>query len=229
MSFVQNHALEALRGAALFYPSAGEDWHEPLEFFAPAIAEFWFVDVAYFTRQPADVVEPLVQDSAVFDFQGFTLDGPALARPERRVDRASGQSYPFIEPCTRTEVYLHRPTNMRIRVHRRRGFGQCSISLVPDVGVFFHRGDSPGEGGSNVYWLSRRWFPQVSVRLRAEGLVVTDGCLAHVRPLRKIRRQAWSAQRACDQAAHFKKWGRRWTCVGWIGRRKTPVWQLTAA
>jgi hypothetical protein len=228
MSFVQPHVLDSLRGAALFYPSAGEDWYEPLMAFAPAIAEFWFVDVGYFTLRPADVVRPLVQDSAVLDFQGFALVGPALARPERRLD-PSGQSYPFIEPCTRTEIYVHRSTNTPIRVHRRRGFGQRSISLVPDIGVFFHRGDSPGEGGSNVYWLSKRWFPTLSRHLRDGGLVATSGCLAHVRQLRQMRRRYSSPQRAFEEGARFDKWDRRWTCVGWVGDQGTPVWQLTAA
>lgn len=199
MSLIQPCALDEIRGAALFYPSAGEDWREPLELFAPAIAEFWFVDVAYFTRLPADVVEPWIQDSTVFDFQGFTLNGPPLARHETRVDRSSGRSYPFVEPCTRTEVYEHRPTNTRIRVHRRRGFGQRSISVVPDIGVFFHRGDSPGEGGSNVHWLSNRWISTILGRLRDGGVVVTDGSLANAHHLRKFRHDDVAPEIAFEQ------------------------------
>lgn len=129
MSFVKPEALKPLRGAALFYPSAGNDYYEPLEFFAPVITEFWFVDVAYFTRQSADAVEPLFPHSALMQFQRFSLEGPPIVQFEFRVD-ASGTSYPFIEPCTRSEFYRHRPTNTIIAVHRRRGFGQRLISAL---------------------------------------------------------------------------------------------------
>ena len=222
--------LDAVRGAALFYPSAGEDWREPLELFAPAIAEFWFVDVASFARRPADVVEPLIRHSAVFDFQEFSLSGPALAPLERRVDPSSGRSYPFVEPCTVTEVYVHRPTKTRIRVHRRRGFSQRSISMVPDMSVFFHRGDSPADGGSNVHWLSNRWISTVLCRLRDGGVVVTDGSLADARQLRRFHRHDVAPELAFERATSFNKWGRRWTCVGWGGTRYGPtlIWQTRA-
>jgi hypothetical protein len=104
-------------------------------------------------------------------------------------------------------------------LHRRRGFGQRSIALVPDIGVLFHRGDSPGEGGSNVHWLSRRWIQEVLDRLRDGGLVVTDGSLAHARALRRFHNQEVSSEGAFEQAASFSKWGRRWHCVGRASRR----------
>lgn len=41
---------------------------------------------------------------------------------------------------------------------RRRGFGQYALHELPDgsLSMFMHRGDSPGEGGSNVFYLSNR-------------------------------------------------------------------------
>jgi hypothetical protein len=36
MSFVKPEALEAIRGAALFYPVAGSDWPDALVCFAPS-------------------------------------------------------------------------------------------------------------------------------------------------------------------------------------------------
>jgi hypothetical protein len=226
-SFVTPGALEGVAGAAFFYPSAGDDWDDPLRLFVPLITEFWFVDIAYFTGESADRAKPLLADLPLWAFQGFTLDGPPVAARERRVD-AFGNEYPYVEPCTRSEVYRHQPSGTCVTIHRRRGYGQRSISLVPDIGVFFHRGDSPGEGGSNVYWLSKRWFPEVRSRLREGGLVVTHGSLAHVKPLRRLARRNPSRKDAYLGAIHFDKWSRRWTWVGWVGERATPIWRLTS-
>ena len=68
MSFIKSDALEALRGSALFYPSAGYDCAEPLAIFMPVLAEFWFVDITYFTQQPADTVRPLLSSSTHVEF-----------------------------------------------------------------------------------------------------------------------------------------------------------------
>jgi hypothetical protein len=158
----------------------------------------------------------------------------------------TGRSYPFIEPCTRSELYRHKPTNTLITLHRRRGYGQRSILRVSDIGVFFHRGDIPGEGGSGIHWLSKRMWPVVSAQLRTRGLITTGGSMAHVRrQIRQIERRYLSAKTACEQSAHFDKWGLRWTCVGWVSNSRrehaiafdrtaeaatvpTPLWQLTA-
>lgn len=149
---------------------------------------------------------------------------------ETRLDKC-GRPYPFIEPCTRSEFYHHRASKSRIVVHRRRGFGQRSIRLVGGIGVFFHRGDSSGEGGSNVHWLSRRWISEVMTRLRDGGLIVTDGSLAHANPLRKFHRRDTSSEAAFAAAVPFEKWGRHWTCVGWAERRYGPtlIWKTSAA
>jgi len=229
MSFIESDALEALRGSALYYPSAGDDYKEPLDIFMPVIGEFWFVDITYFTRQSANNVPPLLSNSASVEFESFESAGPPIASVESRVD-VRGMSYPFLEPCTRSEFYVHRKTNSRITVNRRRGFGQRSISLVPDIGVFFHRGDSPGESGSNVRWLSNRWVGEILSRLREGGLIVTDGSLAHVHKLRQIQRSDLSPEQAFANATPFERWGYRWTCLGWAGRRYGPtlIWKLCA-
>jgi len=66
MPLVEPDSLEALAGSALFYPGAGSDYNEPLELFAPAIAEYWFVDISYFTQEAADATQPdLVAGKAI--------------------------------------------------------------------------------------------------------------------------------------------------------------------
>jgi len=214
----------------LFYPSAGKDWNAPVRAFFPAVREFWFVDVAYFlSNDPADRSEPALSGNADFKFERFELSGPPTAGLERRAG-ADGRNYPYLEPCTRTEYYRDHTTNESLVLHLRRGYGQRSIERVPNIGVFFHRGDSPGESGSNVYWLSRRWVQHWLGRLPDAGLVATDGSLAQCRQLRRFHRSNTTPAEAFQQSAPFTKWGRRWTCVGWAGQRNGPtlIWQLNA-
>lgn len=230
MSFIDPTVLEPLRGASLFYPSAGRDWNEALGLFIPTITDYWFVDVAYFTHgRRGDTRTPMLAAQEDLSFQGFELTGPPIAERETRQDPSTGRHYPFIEPCTRSEVYYHGSTQSRIVVHWRRGFGQRSIACVDDIGVFFHRGDSPGEGGSNVYWLSPRWIGQVTTRLRDGGLVVTDGSLTRERKFFNFQRRGLGSEAAFAEARPFSKWGRHWTCVGWASERGGPtlIWKAS--
>ena len=229
-AFVAPSALVGIHGP-LFYPSAGEDWNDPVRLFFPAVREFWFVDPRYFVEsERADGSEPALNGNADFKFERFELSGPPTARRETRVG-ADGREYPYLEPCTRTEYYRHHTTNESLVLHRRRGYGQRSIEKVPNIGVFFHRGDSRGEGGSNVYWLSNHWVPHWLGRLPDGGLVATDGSLAQCRQLRRFHRSNTTPTEAFHQSAPFTKWGRRWTCVGWADRRYGPtlIWQLSAS
>lgn len=46
---LDNEALAAVEGTALFYPCSGNDLDVPIRLFSPFVAEFWFVDRGYFT------------------------------------------------------------------------------------------------------------------------------------------------------------------------------------
>ena len=121
-SFVDPVHLEALRGSVLFYPCTFEDWDEPIALFAPAIKDFHFVDNTYFTNNSAENAKPVIQRPEV-KLDRVDMDGPAMAKAEQRVDE-SGRSYPYLEPCTRSEFYTFEATGDSITVHRRRGYGQ---------------------------------------------------------------------------------------------------------
>ena len=52
------------------------------------------------------------------------------------------------------------------------------LTLLDDLGpisVFFYRGDSAGEGGSNQQWLMPVLFDLVVSRLAEGGVILTDG------------------------------------------------------
>jgi len=51
----------------------------------------------------------------------------------------------------------------------------CFLEDVNELSVFFYRGDSTGEGGSDQRWLGPTLFNAVLAKLQTGGLIVTDG------------------------------------------------------
>lgn len=227
-SFLDPGAMEAIRGGTLFYPASGQDLAGPLAAFLSHIDDFWFVDRGYFVHRGADRGHPVSLRQAGFRFEGCEIEGPPLSVEERRVDER-GRPYPYIQPCTRTDRYREVDSGRMVRIRRRRGFGQRSIELVPRIHVFFHRGDSPGEGGSGLAWWSRRWKDLVLDRLVDGGLVVTDGSLCPG-PLARFHRADTPPDEAFRLSKPFTRWGRLWTPVGWLEARYGPtlVWRVEA-
>lgn len=196
--------------------------------FAPDISDFWFVDTEYFTRRSAFDETPPIAETVNMRHLGFEVLGPPLAKPEFRIDPKSKHRYPYIEPCVRKDRYLHAPTGREIAVRRRRGYGEKSIEHLNSINVFFHRGDSIGESGSNVRWLSHRRRSLIMSRLVDGGLVVSDGSLANVKQVARLADSKESSEKTFRTAEDFVTWQRKWRCVGWMKRRYGPtlIWRL---
>ena len=105
------------------------------------------------------------------------------------------------------------------------------------IGVFMHRGDGAGEGGSALSFLdpdSR--YPScfsyhldtLAPRLADRALIVTDGSNTSVSWLEKFYDARIPAREAYSIAAqtHYELARFHWRCVGWLGRRYGPtlVW-----
>jgi hypothetical protein len=145
MGFIEAPSLKPLRGQSLFYPTAGSDWQEVLELFVDHIDEFHFCDTHYSSpgTLPSPFSNPNFYHLVSSDLRGkptAQIEPPTAERP-----------YPYLELGSLT-VYERVSDSRRVTVVRRRGFGQCAIHEFANhsVGIFVHRGDSPGEGGSNV-------------------------------------------------------------------------------
>lgn len=63
------------------------------------------------------------------------------------------------------------------------------------IAVFMHRGDSAGESGSNVYYLSNKTsryegcgnrFDKIGYGLKDRALIISDGSNTSIRPLRRF-------------------------------------------
>jgi len=79
----------------------------------------------------------------------------------------------------------------------RKGFGQYALNELENNSLycFYHRGDSQGEGGSNVFYLGNRnshhktiskLFDLLVTKLMPISLIVSDGSNTDSKDLRKI-------------------------------------------
>lgn len=232
---------QCIDGKALFYPCSGDDWQVPVMLFSPVITDFWFVDLAYFTLQDqaADRVSPWLGTWPDYKLQDdIQVTGPACAQSTKIIDPDTGERIPWMEPCVRTERYLHLPSDREIRIYRRRGYGPSAMRKhidIDEMGVFFYRGDSQGEGGSGTWWLttSRKrpgLFDQALARLTDGGLVVTDGsnCMRPYRRLAAFHSKSIGSDAVSLARAFHDGRGHRFECIGYAGERYGPtlVWQV---
>lgn len=230
--FIEPDWLESVRGTLFFYPAAGSDYAEPLNVFKNHLDTFWFCDKSY---QRGLNLAPVFEIDADFCLVGRHKSGAVDAREERRRDK-SGNEYSFLEPSRLSENY-ESSDGRRLNIVRRRGFGQIALTKEFDsrsIGVFMHRGDSPGEGGSNVYFLANKkasfepcgnLFDKLGQKLADNALVVTDGSNAHITRLRRLHRKNMDGAVAYEyyRGKSFIFGGFCWSCVGWMSMRYGPT------
>jgi hypothetical protein len=239
--FIEHSSLEAVRHKCLFYPSAGHDWSEPLHVFADYVDEFWFVDIAYndLSRLP-----PVFADDSDFQQVSCKITGTWRAQTEQRLS-TTDRKYRHIDPGNRCEEFERARDGRRIVVNRRRGFGQYALvrEFADDsIGVFMHRGDSPGEGGSNVYYLANRTrehepcsnlLEKVSKKLAERALIISDGSNVQCRKLKRFHRKQCNGAVALEKmkSERFCFGSLNWRCVGHLQNKYGPtlVWEVTPA
>lgn len=234
-AFIEPGCLAGLQGRCLFYPVAGFDWSEFLLRFGDHIDEFHFCDITYnLSTLRSPFANPSSYRLIEKDIQGkpaAQIQYPTAERP-----------YRMLEPARLKEVYDLVGDGRRITVIRKRGFGQYALAEFPErsIGTFVHRGDSPGEGGSNVYFLGNQLrrheplsnlFDKLTNKLADRALIVSDGSNTCFGFLKKVLRKAISCADAYDRLRERKidRGAFSWRCVGFIGSRngRTLVWQVT--
>lgn len=215
--------LRELPGRIFFYPSAGRDWMEPLEEFVDGMDEFRFVDIGYqFEDMP-----PIALEGWDWQPDSTVLRGLASSRMSVRQDK-NGHEFRHLEPACLSHLYRNPHDGRQVLVTRRRGFGQYALQELPDasLGVFWHRGDSPGDGGSNVWYLANRprrhplvsnLFDVLKRKLAYPALIASDGANTRFKQLRAAACQDVGAPIA------FDKLGLRWRQVGRL-KRSTVLW-----
>ncbi|HHW19180.1 MAG TPA: hypothetical protein GXX30_09845 [Firmicutes bacterium] len=135
----------------LFYPCCGNDTYEPIVLFHDVISEFHFVDIASIPRLPS------------IDGRGSLPLRPRLVTIDR---------YDSLEVHT---WVIDTSPKRTLRIFCHQEDGEKVFRQLQNLSVFFYRGDSPGEGGSGVWWLGPDLFNAVVEKLVDGGLIVTDG------------------------------------------------------
>jgi hypothetical protein len=233
--FVDPEWLDAIRGKIFFYPAAGCDWREPFDVFADHIDTFWFADINYCKGLR---MRPVQGVKSRFRLLLSNVSGEPEAAMEWRDGHRS------LLPSRLHQTYECVGDGRRVTVVRRRGFGQYALSeefADGSIGVFMHRGDSPGEGGSNTYYLANmrsshkplsNLFDKLSRKLANRALIVSDGSNCDIKEIRKwhlqLRVAGFDAFKQA-RAQGFDRWGWSWKCVGYLGEgyRPTFIWGLT--
>ncbi|WP_005031502.1 hypothetical protein [Holophaga foetida] len=178
----------------LFYPCCGDDIGHALQVFGPYVSRCRFADV----------------------FK------PAGHRPKFR-SHTSGKGLPHIgtvicgeEASKDLEGYP-----LPVTSHRKDGL----LTFLQDLGplaVFYYRGDSAGEGGSDQRWLMPVLLDVILSRLLEGGLICTDGANGDDLLVHSPRGTVLDYR------------GRKLTCIatdlpGGDGRGPLKIWRLTGA
>jgi hypothetical protein len=198
---------------------------------------FWFCDTHF---PPGLTMPPVLGDNKNYRLVSHSPSGNTDSQMENRVT-PDGRSYRFLEPSKLSEIY-RAFDNRHVTILRRRGFGQIALQMEfvdRTIGVFMHRGDSMGEGGSNTWFLAMRkrtfepcseLFSKLAKKLADRALIISDGSNTRLKQLSQFHSTETSSQ---DAYEHLRKecfvWGGfRWQCVGWMSERYGPtlVWGL---
>jgi hypothetical protein len=228
---IKEELLHQLDGGTLFYPCCWDDTQEAIKVFAPYIRNFWFVDIHY-SEQVSKNAKPVIRAN-----KEYKLLDIQIWHPEPIEEPAERKTKPSITPVVRSETYLHALTGKEIVIHRRKGYGMAALyQHIPEssLQVFFYRGDSQGESGSDSRWLGSTLMKHVLSRLQNRGLIVTDGSNCY-RPYRKFAK--FSSQRAVTgaeailQVQSFSVRGDVFDYIGHVSEHCGPtlIWQVTKA
>ena len=225
MGIIDRQAIEGIasgfQSRRLFYPCAGKDIVDPIMAFLPHIDEFWFVDLREF-----DVKKLLANHEITFlQREGSEITGHYL--------REKNRPFRLTNECV---VCRHVPTERQFTINYCFGSGRgynAFRAVVKDpskkLSVFYYRGDSPGEGGSDFRWLGNKMLRYVLAEIEPGGLLVTDGSMGHPQ-LRKFYRQSSAdAPNTLDEARalanaspafNYRSW--HLECVAYLGHRYGP-------
>lgn len=223
--------------SVLFYPTAGLDLGEIVTAFRSRVDQMIFSDTSY--RFDTGGQTRLFREARISPSK-VDLRGPALSEQSRQ--RAGDGNRNRVEPGWLT---ARLDDNEQVNeVVFRRGYSEYALRELEDrsIRVFVHRGDSPGEGGSNTYWfenLTKRHpplghlFDGLCSKLADTAWVVTDGSNVGPEapePLRRHHRARLKSSEAFAElhSERFDYGPFRWSCVDHLEPRYGPtiVWQV---
>lgn len=230
------HDLDFNKSGVLFYPCSGNDLITPVNMFSEHLSDLWLTDRGYFTPGHQDTkafgldldahsVKPVLQSFSNYELIRKSVIGlPSFEQSDNN-----------IEPCVKTETYLHKTTNKEFKLHLRRGYGVSALNNdIKRISVFFYRGDSDGEGGSGTQWLNSSRFDGVLKKMVDNGLIVTDGSQScgskqYAKFATFFRSKDGYQDYINNRETFYDSQGFKFECVGFAGHRYGPtlIWKLT--
>ena len=218
----------------LFYPCAGPDWKDAFRYFRDEVDEFVFCDIKYrFNFE--NLKRFSIRDKEYEDFS-FTLRPPV-----RMIDHTSNLKNVKLIPAEYTKFVKHKISNKIKKIIFRMESGQNCLDHFNDeeIYIFFHRGDSEGEGGSDLHFFTNRrnydgtaenLYSRLIKKLAPISYVVSDGSNNDV-----IREQNLNLQDMTDVQIENEIFGKKfihdnleWTCVKRLNDKNGPtlVWKV---
>ena len=211
------------------YPCSGLDVPDVVQTFGDLFDTFLFVDIRYdFSRLNTPPVSGWEEVPGTRRLEGKPADHVRHLQSGRRHFR-------HVEPAWLRADYLHLRSGRTIEICLRRGFGQYALQELTDgtMGMFLHRGDSSGEGGSGVMYLANRrlshpplsmLFDAIKQKLTMPALIASDGSNTRIRELSL-------AGGGDDSITTFTRFGLLWQRNMNIARpgdrRITVVWSVS--
>jgi len=232
--FIEENWLSLVRGKPFFYPCAGSDWDEFIEVFGDICSELWFCDIIYpqrmkFARiKSMRPLEWILVDQKIGD--------------NHRSEIVKVDNYNDLEPSRYYQIYQKIDQSF-VTIIGRHGHGQMALyDEFEDnsIGIFCHRGDSIGEGGSNIWFFDNRKSSDyklenlallVARKMSRKALIITDG--SNSPESHHIHKYTWSQMEGSEAYKNFQ--GRKldrdglvWQCVGYLGHKNGPtlVWGI---
>lgn len=218
-------------GPVFIYPCAGRDIVEPVLAFGAQLDTFVFVDIWYqFGRFEMPALPGWHEVSGSVVLEGEPVD-------EMRSVVVGKRRYREISPAWRRSKYCHDETGRQIGLVFRRGFGQYALHELRDgsLGMFFHRGDSGGEGGSGVIYLGNRRMSHAPIsmlmdvvkhKLAYPARIVSDGSNTSIRQLVAAGQGDESVTAFVSHGLHWERVGALSTRVG--DSRHSVIWRVTS-
>jgi hypothetical protein len=174
-------------GKIFMYPCAGDDIPEPVQHFGELFDTFLFVDLKYSARMSVPKIigwEEVKGSQRIFGSFNSVVGLCEVGRHKFRM----------INPAWFCTDFSSKSTGKKIKIILRRGFGQYALQELEDasLSMFMHRGDSVGEGGSGVFYLSNRRMQHQPIsnlldlilrKLCKPGLIGSDGSNTKIKEL----------------------------------------------
>lgn len=225
-------SLMSYNGKVFLYPCAGLDIVQPITEFGMQFDTMLFVDLGYQFGDSFHI--PRIDGWNELD-KSVHIEGPKVS--SLKVFQSGKHCRKEIEPAWRRSLYQHTQSGRHINIVFRRGFGQYALQEIANgtLGMFLHRGDSQGEGGSGVLYLSNRKMKHaplsnllntIKSKLALPALIGSDGSNTSIGEL-------YRAGNEDDKLQEFSQHGLLWKRCRTIDRpndrRLTVVWQVEAS